>query len=122
MRHVALAFVILFIAAALPAPAAAQSSADECSNSLTSPNPCLRVSTQETAAPDAAKKTYYLWAAAYRCAPRFSEDCSGVPAAGTPVWGFVGVLYEEANGLGGLQRAQTFAGGKPFDPDNMVLL
>ena len=73
---------------------------------------------------------YYLWVGAGRCATFDLNDCRGTPATppvgvklppqvggGTLGFGLFGVLYEETNGMEGLQRYWT---SRPAD--RMVLL
>ena len=119
MRQVALILVALLMAAALPATA--QTSYDECPASPSVANPCVRFSTDQNAGgvttPAGAAHTYYLWGAAATCAPTFGSVCSGRPEAF-----FVGILYEETNRLGGLQRFPTEIGLADYGPDAALLL
>lgn len=78
---------------------------------------------------------YYLWIGPGHCTSPFSGDCRSVPAGeprGVPTGapppapsyvgaGLFGVLFQESNGLAGLQRTLSAAGGaRP--PDRMVLV
>lgn len=77
--------------------------------------------------------TYYLWVGPAACASApLGPACRGLPASpgsgvphptgGTPVGlGTFGILWQESNGLEGLQReARSFGGLKPAD--HMVLV
>lgn len=74
---------------------------------------------------------YYIWIGPGHCLSPLSNECtgqqpaspgSGVPLpAGSPVGPHVfGVLWQESNGIHGLQRRDTYPGPKPAD--HMVLI
>ena len=126
MRPVAIALVALIWMAALPS-GVATTSHDECANAPA--GSCVAVSVPRQAPPPANSEvpppagglTYYLWAAGARCAPTFGDACSGRPAAGSPVIGLVGILYEETNSVSGLQRKGGTLSGQTFTADAMIL-
>lgn len=127
IRPVAIALVALMWAAALPSGVAA-TPYDDCAGGPAGANPCVTISVpRETPddraiPPPAGGLTYYLWAAAAKCAPTFDGFCSGRPAGGNPaLGGVVGVLYEETNGGPGLQRFSRFV-GTTLPPDAMILV
>lgn len=74
---------------------------------------------------------YYIWLGWDACTPNpLTYDCMGRPAAGgsgvpTPIGpvtaGMFGVLYQESNGCGGLQRFKQ-ACGALVEPDRMILV
>ena len=59
-------------------------------------------------------KTDYVWSAGASCFPSFDGSKCGRPVASV-----VGLLYEESNHIGGLQR---FASGVNTPADTPVLL
>lgn len=103
MRLVAILITLTFLATALPTTRA--DVPNECANAGLL---CTTLTTSNVAGiPPAAAKTYYLYWAAAQCAPN-DNDCRGVPPSRV-----AGILWEEVNGLGGLQRKNTgvFPGG-----------
>lgn len=120
MRPVAGLFALMFLVAAMPATAD-HATYDECANSATAPNACLRLESPTGAGPT---RTFYAWAASAKCAPTFDAPCAGRPTADHPTVpsvGFAGVLYEDTNNLGGLQRARLLIGAQRYDPDAVLL-
>lgn len=120
MRHVALIFAALTLAAALPATAAP--TFDDCPEVPVPSKPCVRVDTRPTGMtpPDGKPRTYYVYAAVLACAPSFESTCAGRPTEGG--MGFAGLVYEESNGYPGLQRFAFYALGTFYDPDTTVLV
>lgn len=123
MRHVAVAFVLILLAAAMPASADRLGPYDECDSlNAAAAQPCARVEVPSgNGVPATPVKRHYLWAAAAKCAPAFDSTCSGRPAQDA-VAGFLGVVYEETNGLAGLQRTVRAIGEKTYVADHMVLV
>ena len=95
MRFAPLLLFATLLFASLPAQAG-----DEC----TSAARCFTLTTNDANAANGAvpKSTYYLYGAAALCQPPASGQCAGRPTAT-----YVGLLYEETNGLPGLQRWAT---------------
>lgn len=134
MRIVAVALAVLSLVALYPPVV----SADDCANpgsgsfcrqiDATRPNSPPGV---PTAPPTPYWGKYYLWLGAGRCASMDLNDCRGHPATGpvgvdlpdqvgggtAPGVGLLGILYEETNGMNGLQRFFTSRPG-----DRMVLV
>lgn len=103
MRLVAMTLPALLLLTVLPIPALA---VDECRSVGAA---CQRVSTE--AAPDAsAQKVYYVFADGLRCPT--NPACRAADEAAA-----YGLLWEESNGLDGLQRSgmPTPAGYKTAD-------
>lgn len=128
MRTVAVAIAALSLLAAFPLV----QSADECANPG-SASFCRRIDAGRPSTPPGFPSvpdtpywgTYYLWIAPGRCLS-VSNDCRSVPAqppvgveypGGTAGLGIFGVLFEESNGMPGLQRSFTTRPG-----DRMVLV
>lgn len=100
MRSVAVALVLLTLP--LTFPALAEDEYDECKDVLAN-RPChdLRVETPVAA----ANGRYFLWLGWTKCTPT-TPDCAGKPNDShvLPTSPVVGTLYQDTNGLGGLQR------------------
>lgn len=102
MRSIAVALALLALPLALPAQAADEY--DEC-NDLLSTKPCHDLRVEAPAPAQSANSRYFLWLGWTKCTPTH-PDCAGKPneqhkLPTTPV---VGTLYEDTNGLSGLQR------------------
>jgi hypothetical protein len=100
MRLIAVALPALILISALPSSLAY----DECDTLL-----CAEVSTNDVPQ-SPARTTYYVYLQGLRCAE--TANCRGTPPAS-----FYGLIWEESNGLLGLQRsgAATPQGFKPAD-------
>lgn len=108
MRAVAILLPALLLVAVMPATAASN---DECASTcvpVTAPRPTGSV----------PAVTYYVWYGTSACddlpGGPFSLECKGSGRV-------LGVLYEETNGLGGLQRKGIVL-DKPYPADKAVLL
>lgn len=129
--RVAVAVATLSLLATLPTAL----SYDECAapGSLSA---CQTIGAQRPASPPGVPTlpaspywgTYYLWLGAGRCVAMDLNDCRGFPSApesGVPLpdgsrtvgLGTFGMLYQESNGMAGLQRYVTLRPG-----DRMVLV
>lgn len=122
MSRVALLLAILMLTAMVPA--SASTPYDEC-RGPTADQACVALDL--TAAPTVGT-TFYVWAAAAECFPGMAAGCAGRPAepgslgpVPAPVMGMLGVLYEETNDLGGLQRFQIKL-DRTIPPDAMLLV
>lgn len=119
MRTVAAMVAILGIVALFP-----QVSADDCNLSTSPAHACQKIDVPAPGSPvppAAVFGTYYVWIGPGHCTNPIGGDCRGVPAGAGSTLGVFGVLYQESNGLGGLQRTATFtAGHRPAD--RMVLV
>lgn len=134
MRLVATMVALVGIIALLP-----QVEANECNTSTSPARACVTIPVAKPASQPGVPSvpdtpywgTYYLWLGPGHCAAPTSNECLGTPSApnsgvplpvGQPVGvGTFGMLYQESNGLPGLQRAQTFSGGIKA-PDRMILV
>lgn len=137
MRKVAV-LVALACALALLPPARA---ANECTVDVAEGVVCLEIPVENPGTPPGTPGvppaagtyfgTYYLWIGAGDCSQSpISNACRGVPVApgsGVPTpagavgAGVFGILYEESNGVDGLQRSKFFFGGlRPADHTVLV--
>ena len=108
MRLVAAMFALLFLGGALPAAAAPDH--DDCDGPTAAPRPCVPLPTDST--------TYFLWLGQAACPPDVSASCRvGDSEGGLRL---LGVVYEDSNGLPGLQRTDRYVGTRFFDADKLV--
>lgn len=119
MRTVAAMVAIAGLVALFPQVNAA----NDCNISTSPAHACQAVSVPWPGSPvpeSAAFGMYYVWVGPGHCVPPTAPDCRGVPAGPGSTLGLVGVIYQESNGLPGLQRQATNVGGfRP--PDKMVV-
>ena len=120
MRTVAVLLALLSVLPLFPMSLAA----DDCANPGAA-SFCQRIDAPRPSTPNGVPTppdtpywgSYYLWLGVGHCVTPLSSDCRGQPAyqpgvepptGGSPVGpGVFGVLYEESNGLAGLQRSFT---------------
>ena len=130
MRIVAVALAVLSLVALYPPGVSANDCANPGSGSF-----CQEINASRPNSPPGVPSLpptpnwgkYYLWLGAGHCTTGNLNDCRGVPASppvgvelpqgGTLGFGQFGMLYEESNGLPGLQRFFTSRAG-----DRMVLI
>lgn len=109
MRIVAVALALFFLATAMPAATAS----DDCYTNAAEPRACVPIPLPSPH-PTVAAKTFYAHFGGPACktlpAGPLSRDCTGTPASGGATLGVFGILYEETNGLQGLQRFSTSVG------------
>ena len=126
MRHVAVVVATLLLLSFVPTSPALLSGTrlgtyDACSDSLNSPDPCVRI--DGPTAERVPKVRLYLWGAAYKCVPNIGNTtCTGasqdVPGPGLKR---LGVLYQDSNTLDGLQRIKLSIPEVVY-PDTMLLV
>lgn len=124
MKTVAVTLVAVALAALLPhAPAAPMNPHDNCANAIDAPKPCVRIE-KPMGVPSPVNQYYYLWVAAYQCAPQFEKACVGTEeSTGNPPLKRMGLLYEEQNRYPGLQRMKLVISPREiYAPDPIVLL
>jgi len=134
MRTVAVVIAALTLVALYPPVASANDCANAGSGSL-----CVEIPASRPNSPPGVPSLpptpywgkYYLWIGAGHCTTGDLADCRGHPATGpvgvdlpdqagggtAPGLGVIGMLYEETNGMNGLQRFFTSRPG-----DRMVLV
>ena len=135
MRIVAVALALLSILALVPPTQAA----DECEATTPTHHVCVVIPLTKPAPPPPSPAlpasptwgTYYLYVGPAACASPTSNACRGIPAedpgvapptGGEPVGvGAFGILWQESNGVGGLQRERFNLGGSR-PADRMVLV
>lgn len=137
MRTVAVTLAILSALALVPPTFAS----DECAPDVGGAVYCEEIPVDEPTTPPglpgvpAAVRpffgTYYLWVGPGECTSPLSNVCRGVPVApgsgiptpaGNVAVGVFSVLYEESNGLTGLQRSPIIVGSTLRPPDRTVLV
>lgn len=106
MRPLATTLVVLFVlSTAVPVVTAG----NECASSSTCQSASTTLVSQSVdQVPD---RTFYVYGAAATCVPPANGPCAGKPYAS-----FVGLVYEETNGVSGLQRFATEASLQPDKP------
>lgn len=115
MRPVA---ILLLLAALLAIPTAIPTgSIDDCANA--GATGCKTVDVTQTTQGH-EQGIYYVYVNGATCAPSFSAQCTGRPLTGAPV-GLSGIVYQETNNVGGLQRFEI-TGTRVIPPDQAVLL
>lgn len=138
MRTVAIAMALLVLPFA-SVQAAPDEPYDEC-GTLQHPKPCHDMEVVSPAPQAPFSKRYFLWLGAIKCSNINAPDCQGKPndnhktptpiVAGAPggntpyPYGAVmGIMYEDTNNLGGLQRLGAWLpDGTWAPPDRMVLI
>lgn len=138
MRKVAVALALLSVLAVFP-PAAAE---DECRIEAATGRVCVAIPADRPSTPpglpgappqtDPYYGTYYVWMNAQKCSQSaIGNACRGVPVgpgsgvptpAGNVGAGVFSVVYEESNGVPGLQRQVFIFGGGVRPPDRTVLV
>lgn len=132
MRAVAVLFALVSFVATLPTSEAV----DECANPGAVASYCKEIPLQPQSPisgvgipPTPLWGKYYLWIGAGHCTSPTSDACRSIPGENngvpTPVGYVAGphiisVLFRESNGVGGLQRSSSSAGGR--SPDATVLM
>lgn len=120
MRTVAIFFALLTLAAALPVASANNA----CTTNPGEPRVCVTVPVTSPN-PAVASKTYYVYAGHAACKEvplgPFTSECSGTPATGGATLGLFGIVYEETNGLPGLQRTDLIV-GRYYPADRILLI
>lgn len=111
MRSVAIILTLAFLANAVPL-ARAEVPNDCAAKGIL----CTTVTTSGVSgAPPAAVKTYYVYTAAALCAPT-DNQCRAAPPAAR-----IGLVWEETNGLPGLQRSTTLLPAGNVAPDTVIV-
>ncbi|MEA3200635.1 MAG: hypothetical protein QOE90_2063 [Thermoplasmata archaeon] len=114
MRPVA-TLVLLVALFAVP-PAIPSGSIDDCVNAGSTG--CQKVDVGQ-ASQGHQQGIYYVYVNGTMCAPSFAAQCTGKPLNGAPV-GLSGIVYQETNNVGGLQRFAIT--GLHIPADQAVLL
>jgi len=86
---------------------------------------CAAVEDPALGPPVPAQKPRYVWIGPGKCVQGATldiPDCRGTPAAGGSTQGLFGVVYEESNTIGGLQRAPITIGERTYAADKMLLI
>lgn len=124
MRHVAAICVALMMLPALSSTVAQPTTYDECLG-LTADQPCLTVTVPDDTPEQLGLRTIYVYLGSIMCDVS-DDDCMGRDGTSdgrTPPMDFMGVLYEETNGVGGLNRYEIpTETGEIRLGDHMILL
>lgn len=137
MRTVAIALALLVLPLA-SVQAAPDEPYDEC-GTVQHNKPCHDLEVVSPAPQAPVSKRYFLWLGVVKCPQPTTQDCQGRPngdhktptpvvtgAPGNvdyPYSAVMGILYEDTNRLGGLQRLGAWLPDGTFvPPDRMVLV
>lgn len=114
MRAVAVLLALLALPAVMPA--SASSAYDQCTTGVASASAC-HAATTPPAADRVPGNTYYVFVG--------GRACTTAPTSGECLGGnslVYGAVYQETNGLEGLQRTQVTVGSRTFPPDKPLVL